>query len=59
MQIRRQTRLRREYLYRKALEDKEKSVHERKRKLKAALDGVWATQLLRHTGNGNETVASY
>lgn len=41
MQIRRQTRLRREYLYRKALEDKEKSIHERKRKIKEALDGMW------------------
>jgi U3 small nucleolar ribonucleoprotein protein IMP4 len=36
-QIRRQTRLRKEYLYRKALEDKEKSVADRKRKVKQAL----------------------
>eukprot|EP00124_Ichthyophonus_hoferi_P001721 Ihof_evm4s98 gene=Ihof_evmTU4s98 len=35
--LRRQTRLRREYLYRKALEEKEKQTAERKRKLKDAI----------------------
>eukprot|EP01134_Creolimax_fragrantissima_P006776 CFRG6776T1 len=36
--LRRQSRLRKEYLYRKALEDKEKQTGERKRRLKEALD---------------------
>ncbi|XP_065189562.1 U3 small nucleolar ribonucleoprotein protein IMP4-like [Sycon ciliatum] len=36
--IRRQARLRREYLYRKSLEDQEKRTHDRKKALKAALD---------------------
>ncbi|KAJ3340051.1 snoRNA-binding rRNA-processing protein imp4 [Gonapodya sp. JEL0774] len=35
--IRRQTRLRREYLYRKALEDKEKAIFDRKRRLREAI----------------------
>ncbi|KNC75686.1 hypothetical protein SARC_11797, partial [Sphaeroforma arctica JP610] len=35
--LRRQSRLRKEYLYRKALEDKEKQTGERKRRLKEAL----------------------
>ncbi|KXS10889.1 Brix-domain-containing protein [Gonapodya prolifera JEL478] len=35
--IRRQTRLRREYLYRKAIEDKEKSIFDRKRRLQEAI----------------------
>ncbi|CAI8003964.1 U3 small nucleolar ribonucleoprotein protein IMP4, partial [Geodia barretti] len=38
-QLRRQARLRREYLYRKSLEDKERSILERKRKLRDALEG--------------------
>ena len=40
MQLRRQARLRREYLYRKSQEDKERSVLERKRKLRDAVEGV-------------------
>ena len=35
--VRRQTRLRKEYLYRKSLEGKEKAVYERKRQLRTAL----------------------
>ncbi|CAG8518296.1 7042_t:CDS:2 [Scutellospora calospora] len=35
--IRRQTRLRREYLYRKSLENKEKQIYERKQKIKEAI----------------------
>eukprot|EP00045_Choanoeca_perplexa_P005332 m.44991 g.44991 ORF g.44991 m.44991 type:complete len:287 (-) comp13064_c0_seq1:97-957(-) len=35
--LRRQQRERREYLYRKSLEDKEKTIHERKQRLRAAL----------------------
>ncbi len=38
-QLRRQARLRREYLYRKSLEDKEKSILERKRKIKESIEG--------------------
>ncbi|CAM1324048.1 IMP4 (predicted) [Pycnogonum litorale] len=36
--LRRQARLRREYLYRKSIEDREKSIAEKKAKLKKALD---------------------
>ncbi|CAH1265372.1 IMP4 [Branchiostoma lanceolatum] len=36
--LRRQARLRREYLYRKSIEDKEKTIQERKQRLKRALD---------------------
>ncbi|KAL5515036.1 hypothetical protein EMCRGX_G000149 [Ephydatia muelleri] len=36
--LRRQARERREYLYRKSLEDKERTIYERKRKIQAALD---------------------
>jgi len=36
--LRRQARLRREYLYRKSLEDKERSIAEKKEKIKNALD---------------------
>ena len=39
-QLRRQARLRREYLYRKSVEDKERSILERKRKLRDALEGT-------------------
>lgn len=35
---RREARLRKEYLYRKSLEEKEKKQHEQKSKLKAALE---------------------
>lgn len=38
-QLRRQARLRREYLYRKSAEEKERSTYERKKKLKTALEG--------------------
>jgi hypothetical protein len=37
--LRRQIRERREYLYRKSLEDKEATVQERKHRLRAALEG--------------------
>ncbi len=37
--IRRNTRLRREYLYRKSLEGKERVAYERKRKIREALEG--------------------
>ena len=37
---RRNVRLRREYLYRKSLEGKEKDAYERKRKIKQALEGM-------------------
>lgn len=39
MAVRRTARLRREYLYRKSLEGKEKELYERKERLKAALAG--------------------
>ena len=39
-QLRRQARLRREYLYRKSVEDKERSILERKRKLRDAVEGM-------------------
>jgi hypothetical protein len=38
--LRRSTRLRREYLYRKSLEGKERSLYEKKRKIKQALAGL-------------------
>ena len=40
--IRRNARLRREYLYRKSLEGKERLEYERKRKIREALDGASA-----------------
>ena len=40
VQLRRQARLRREYLYRKSVEDRERSILERKRKLRDAIDGI-------------------
>jgi hypothetical protein len=39
--LRRSTRLRREYLYRKSLEGKERSLYEKKRKIKQALAGLF------------------
>jgi U3 small nucleolar ribonucleoprotein protein IMP4 len=36
--LRRQARLRREYLYRKSLEDKEKTILERKRKIQESIE---------------------
>jgi U3 small nucleolar ribonucleoprotein protein IMP4 len=44
--IRRNARLRKEYLYRKSLEGKEKATYERKRVIRKALDGEAAGQLL-------------
>ena len=38
-QLRRQARLRREYLYRKSIEDQERTILERKRKIQAAIEG--------------------
>ena len=38
-QIRRQARLRREYLYRKSTEEQERTTYERKKKLRVALEG--------------------
>jgi len=38
-QIRRQARLRREYIYRKSIEDRERTIQEKKQKLKHSLDG--------------------
>lgn len=45
-QLRRQARLRREYLYRKSLEEKERTIYERKKKLKAALEGMGSRLLM-------------
>ena len=39
--LRRNARLRKEYLYRKSLEGKEKAAYERKRLIKRALEGGW------------------
>lgn len=39
LQLRREVRLRKEYLYRKAQEDRLRSIEEKKQKLKSALDG--------------------
>lgn len=39
LQLRRQVRLRREYLYRKAQEDRLRTIEEKKQNLKSALDG--------------------
>jgi len=38
--LRRNARLRKEYLYRKSLEGKEKELYEKKRKIKQALEGA-------------------
>jgi len=40
MQLRRQARLRREYLYRKGVEERKKSTQEKKERLKHALEGM-------------------
>ena len=37
--LRRQARLRREYLYRKSVEDRERTILEKKRKLEDAMEG--------------------
>ena len=39
--LRRNARLRREYLYRKSLEGKEREEYERKRKIREALEGIY------------------
>ena len=39
LQLRRQARLRREYLYRKSVEDQERTILERKRKIQTAIEG--------------------
>jgi len=39
VQLRKQARERREYLFRKSVEDKEQTIQERKKRLKEALDG--------------------
>lgn len=41
MALRRNLRLRREYLYAKSLEGKERDMYDRKQKIKAALAGMW------------------
>lgn len=38
--LRRNIRLRREYLYRKSLEGKERLLYEKKRKIREALEGI-------------------
>lgn len=42
---RRNIRLRREYLYRKSLEGKERLIYEKKRKIKEALEGQFSLQI--------------
>lgn len=41
--LRRNARLRKEYLYRKSLEGKEKELYEKKRKIRQALEGMHDT----------------
>ena len=38
LQLRRQVRERKEYIYRKAKEEQERAIHEKKKKLKAAIE---------------------
>ena len=38
-QLRRQARLRREYIYRKTIEERDKSIQEKKEKLRSAIEG--------------------
>ena len=45
MAVRRNARLRREYLYRKSLEGKEKELYERKERLKKVLEGEYPLQI--------------
>ena len=40
-QIRRQARLRREYLYRKGVEERQKAIQDKKDRLKKALEGMY------------------
>lgn len=46
LQLRRQARLRREYIYRKSIEDRDRTILEKKQKLKNALDGMMSIALL-------------
>ena len=43
LQIRRQARLRREFLYRKGVEERQRAIQEKKDRLKRALDGEFIT----------------
>lgn len=43
-QLKRNARLRKEYLYRKSLEGKEKEAYEKKRKIRKALEGILYVQ---------------
>ena len=45
-QIRRQARLRREYLYRKGVEERQRAIQDKKDRLKKALDGEFLTLLM-------------
>ena len=49
--IRRQARLRREYLYRKGVEERQKAIQDKKDRLKRALEGkrryIWKRQSLK------------
>ena len=38
--LRRQARLRREYIYRKSIEQRQKTIDEKKKRLKEAIDGT-------------------
>ncbi len=38
-QLRRESRLRREFIYRKGVEERNKSIHDKKERLKRAIDG--------------------
>jgi len=46
--LRRNARLRKEYLYRKSLEGKEKELYEKKRKIRQALEGEKKTCRIAH-----------
>ena len=50
--LRRNARLRKEYLYRKSLEGKEKELYEKKRKIRQALEGVHFILVLVCPGGG-------
>ena len=38
--LRRQARLRREYIYRKSVEQRQKTIEDKKKRLKQAIDGI-------------------
>ncbi|XP_064155676.1 U3 small nucleolar ribonucleoprotein protein IMP4 isoform X1 [Anguilla rostrata] len=71
LNLRREARLRREYLYRKALEDRQRAVEEKKEKLKSALDenrmipttvrreALELQKLLEYDDEGGEGVSSH